>query len=79
MSATKDHLPFGKHNFWICPQCGAVNAYNWADQERAERLLKQPVVICHGSCFDNVCGDCGANIVKPDSPILSPCYTHMED
>jgi phage terminase large subunit GpA-like protein len=76
----KEHLPWEtKRWFWVCPECGQVNAFNWDDAERAIRLLKKEVKVCHGSCFDNICGGCGANIVQPDSPILAPCYTHSED
>jgi hypothetical protein len=76
----KDHLPFEKNKMlWVCPECGAINAWSGDDAERASSKLKTKVLVCHGSCFDNVCGGCGSDIVKPDSPILSPCYTHSED
>lgn len=80
----KSHLPWetGKliigGNLWVCPECGAINAWNPEDAERASKKLKRPVVSCTGSCFDNICGGCHADIVKPDSPILAPCYTHSE-
>jgi hypothetical protein len=77
----KSHLPWeGKNRlFWICPECGQVNAYNYEDAERASRLLKDEVKVSFGSCFDNICGGCRCDIVNPDSPILAPCYTHSED
>ena len=71
-----EHLPWNKSDFWVCPECGAINAYNHDDAERASKKLKKTVVVCHGSCFDNICGDCGSDIVEPDSPILATCYTH---
>lgn len=80
----KDHLPWesGKllvgANLWVCPVCRAINAWNQKDAERAAAKLKKAVEVCHGSCFDNICGGCGADIVKPDSPILSPCFTHRD-
>ena len=77
---TKEHLPWDTKNkmLWCCPQCESINAWNSDDAERASKKLKITVEACHGSCFDNVCGHCGANIVKPDSPILTECYTHTE-
>ena len=62
---------------WVCPVCGAFNVWCWADQERAALILHAPVVVCHGSAFDNVCGACGADLVRADSPILAECYTHV--
>ena len=81
MRTTKDHLPWEKNKlFWVCPECGEVNAYSYDDAERASKKLKGvKVFICHGSCFDNICGNCSSNIVKPDSPILASCYTHEGD
>jgi len=105
MHITKDHLPWETGNLptiggnlWICPECGAINAYNHEDAERALRKIervgprwhpvphafsggfrKVEVVVCSGSCFDNICGSCHSNIVQPNSPILAPCYTHSED
>jgi hypothetical protein len=87
MRITKDHMPWdypvGKKlrggYLWICPECGAVNACNYEDAERAQLKLKVKVYVSTGSCFDNICGHCHANIVQPDSPILAPCYTHSED
>lgn len=82
MHITKEHLPFDlKHDLWLCPECQTVNAWNYDDAERAAKKLKQEVVVSHGSCFDNICGNpnCRANIVDPESPILAPCYTHSGD
>ena len=62
---------------WECAACGTYNAWNWDDAERASSLLRKPVVCCHGSCFDNVCGGCGADWVREDSPIRAECYTHV--
>ena len=78
------HLPWERKGqlFWVCPECGLLNAWSIDDAIRAKtRLPHLEVVISHGSCFDNVCGNnrCGANIVNSDSPINSPCYTHSED
>lgn len=75
----KDHLPWESNTLWVCPQCGGINAFNHEEATRAEAKCRQSVAVSHGSCFDNICGHCGADIVKPDSPILSPCYTHSED
>lgn len=67
---------------WECPICGHVNTWNWDDGERASRLLSTltrrhvPVYVCHGSAFDNVCGQCGTDFVRRDSPIRAECYTH---
>ena len=74
----REHLPWERKNqtLWVCPECGNVNAWNSDDAERASKRLKIPVEVCHGSCFDNICGHCGANIIKTDSPILAECYTH---
>lgn len=77
MLVNKDHLPFGSHMLWQCPVCGTVNAYNHEDAERASGRLKREVAVCHGSCFDNICGHCGADIVDPESPINAECYTHQ--
>lgn len=78
----KDHLPWDKGNrlFWVCPECGIINAWNWDDAVRVARTLKLDVqlkvAVSHGSCFDNVCGGCQVDIVNPDSPIQATCYTH---
>ena len=93
MITTKEHLPwyeegdprlqnklgcfFRMPTLWECPECGTVNAWNYHEARRASLKLKQVVEVCHGSCFDNVCGHCGADIVKSDSPILAECYTHV--
>jgi len=61
---------------WECSRCGAVNAWAYQDLEKVERLNHVKCFISHGSCFDNICGACGANHVKRNSPILSECYTH---
>ena len=92
MNITKDHLPWSTKNYmlnylWICPECCGVNAWSYDDAERAMRKFKHiksssrtaltvEVKVSHGSCFDNCCGHCGRDIVKPDSPILAECYTH---
>jgi len=79
---TKDHLPWSTKNYrlnflWICPECGEINAWNEDEADRVQlKLKKARVFIAHGSCFDNVCGNCGADIVKPESSILAECYTH---
>ena len=74
------HLPWRKKSLlWLCPQCETINAWNWEDAERASKRLGVKVEVCSGSCFDNICGHCGADIVNQDSPILAPCYTHSED
>lgn len=72
----KDHLPWLGGRLWLCPVCGAVNAWNIEDAERASRLLGVSVEVSHGSCFDNICGRCGSDIVEPGSPILAAVYTH---
>lgn len=80
MKLTKDHLPWESNRLlWVCPECNTINAWNWDDAERASKKLGAVVSVCHGSCFDNVCGNCKCDIVHPDSPILAPCYTHEED
>lgn len=69
---------------WECDSCGCLNTWNWKDQERLTERTGRPWVqdapaftrrnvigIAHGSCFDNVCGVCGANHVRADSPILA--------
>jgi len=86
----KDHFPvFHRIGpcLWVCIDCGGINAWNYGDAERAAARLKgftkpkgsraeSSVAVAHGSCFDNVCGHCGADNVKADSPINHPCYTH---
>ena len=63
---------------WRCPACGGLNVWNWEDADRlAERGMT--VKVAHGSCFDNVCGHCGADLVLADSPIMADCYTHAAD
>ena len=76
---------------WECLACNGINVWNWNDAERAATMLKlenpqfsfannrntKEIHIAHGSCFDNVCGCCGANHVAADSPILAECYTHV--
>jgi hypothetical protein len=79
ISVTKDHLPWEKNrSMWVCPQCGAINAWDHNDAERASIKLKTEVHVSSGSCFDNLCGHCHADIVQPDSPILAECYTHVD-
>jgi hypothetical protein len=76
---SKDHLPWEGHRLaWVCPVCGRINVWDWNDAERLAKglgVLVEELVTCSGSCFDNICGGCGSNIVQPDSPILSECYT----
>lgn len=72
----KDHFD-PKRRLWQCPVCDSINAWNWQDAERAERMLNREVAISHGSCFDNVCGHCHANFAEVDSPIMAECYTHV--
>jgi hypothetical protein len=71
---------------WECMACGQLNVWNWEDQEAVARLChrdiydyanarqKNAVAIAHGSCYDNICGNCGADIVAIDSPIMA--YSH---
>jgi len=76
----KEHLPFEPHKlFWICPECGSVNAFSHEDAERFTKKTGEPCSVSHGSCFEDICGNCGRSIVAADSPILAPCYTHSED
>ena len=69
-------------DIWECRQCNGVNAWNWQDAEKAERRLTKrrgvpaEVAVAHGSCFDNVCGHCGTNFVRRDSPIRAELYVH---
>ena len=63
---------------WRCMACAGVNVWNYGDNLRLNTPART-VAIAHGSCFDNVCGHCGANIVASDSPILADCYTHAGD
>ena len=83
MKLNRLHLPWECKGqlFWICPECGQVNAWNYEDAVRATARLKRDVAVSFGSCFDNICGNkqCGANIARPDSPINHPCYTHSGD
>lgn len=65
-----------ERTLWECPVCGSINAWDWNEAERASRLLKTKVKVSHGSCFDNICGHCGSDIVRADSPIRASCYTH---
>lgn len=75
----EDHGPDRpKSALWVC-FCGGINAWNYEDAERASRALREEVKVSHGSCFDNVCGHCGADVVAVDSPIRANCYTHEED
>lgn len=83
MRLTKDHLPWDSGNLpctgpnlWVCPECQGVNAWNYEDAVRAQKRMDVQVEVCTGSAFDNICGHCHADIVKPDSPILAECYTH---
>lgn len=73
------HLPWNRETLWMCPECCFVNAWNHEDAERAGERLGEAVVVSHGSAFDNICGNCGANIVHPESPTLHPAYTHELD
>jgi hypothetical protein len=66
-------------DIWRCRSCGAINAWNWEDAERYEKRFKlEPGTVKHstGSCFDNICGGCGTDFVRRDSPIRAVCYTH---
>ena len=63
---------------WECGACGGINAWNWDDAERASRLLKVEVKESHGSCFDNICGHCGTDWVRIDSPMRAEVYTHED-
>lgn len=64
---------------WECPVCHGINAWNPEDADRAESLLRVEVATSYGSCFDNVCGHCGADLVHVDGPILAPRYTHTQE
>jgi hypothetical protein len=81
----KSHLPWEPEqsrrfrSFWICPECGEVNAWCHNDAIRFEKRTGRVCHVSTGSAFDNICGKCRADIVKPDSPINTPCYTHLED
>jgi len=84
MHLTKEHLPWdlpARHLvggfLWVCPECQGINAWNYEDAVRAQRKMNEQVEVCSGSAFDNICGHCHADIVKPDSPILAECYTHV--
>jgi hypothetical protein len=61
-----------------CACYGGLNAWTWPDAERAQWLTDQKVAVAWGSCWDNVCGHCGADFVRADAPILAECYTHVE-
>ena len=82
MHITKDHLPWSTKNYklsylWVCPECGEINAWDSDVADRVQAMIKTArVFISYGSCFDNICGHCRSNIVHPESPILSECYTH---
>ncbi len=86
MRITKEHMPWGYPivkklrggYLWICPRCGTVNAWNATDAARASKKLKADVVVCSGSAFDHICGECRVDIVQPESPINAECYTHEE-
>lgn len=75
---TKDHFPWSCSGsfLWVCPVCGSVNAWCEGDAGRASQRLGISVEVSHGSCFDNVCGGCGRDIIEPGSPILAEVYTH---
>ncbi len=62
---------------WRCPSCRKPNAWNWSDAQAAADHLGVDVAVAHGSCFDNICGHCGADVVKRSSPIRHPAYTHQ--
>lgn len=62
---------------WECPACYGINAWDWNEADKASSLLKVEVKCAHGSGFDNICGHCGADIVRKDSPIMAECYTHI--
>lgn len=63
-------------SIWRCPSCRKVNAWNWDDAENASRRLGEEVKVSHGSSFDNICGHCGTDFVKRNSPIRASVYTH---
>lgn len=44
---------------WECPACAGVNVWNWDDAERLEHS-GITAHVAHGSCYDNICGQCGA-------------------
>jgi transcription elongation factor Elf1 len=63
-------------DIWECPVCNSLNAWNYDDSVRFSKHYSEAVYISHGSCFDNICGNCGADFVHENSPILAECYTH---
>jgi hypothetical protein len=63
---------------WECACCAGLSAWNWTDAERAQWLTNKLVAVAWGSCWDNVCGHCGADFIRADAPILAECYTHVE-
>ena len=71
--------PNPNHDIWRCRTCHAVNAWNWEDAERAEKILGEEVFHATGSAFDNICGKCRTDYVRRDSPIRANCYTHKEE
>lgn len=60
---------------WTCPACGGLNVWAYEDYEKLESKGKE-VYMCHGSSFDNICGKCGTDWVRRDSPIRAEVYTH---
>jgi hypothetical protein len=67
---------------WRCPCCDGLNVWAWTAAELASKKHKIPLndfKTASGSCFDNICGHCGADLVKEDSPILAQCFTHNGD
>lgn len=68
-----------ERRIWACPVCGGINAWDWQAVERAAAMLGVEVATATGSCFDNICGHCHADIVRADSPIMANCYTHCDE
>lgn len=76
MFTNKDHLPWKKGALlWQCPECHAINAWNYNDRQRIQNRIKEMTYHSFGSCFDNICGHCQRDIVSVESPINSECYT----
>lgn len=63
-------------DIWRCPECRGLNAWSDRVAEVATAVVGEEVRVCRGSCFDNICGHCGADMVRADSPIQAEAYTH---
>ena len=74
--AMNDHHYNPERAIWVCLACERLNAWNYDDADYMNERWGLNVKVSHGSCFDNICGHCGADIVRKDSPINHPCYTH---